>query len=307
MRHLVLFLVGVLPLAGCSQPPGSDNPSALGAARGYERAYVFDGPDYFSERMADLDEVTAALRGRPGLRYLEIGPEQGRSLMWMLEHVLTAPGSHATVIDEQLDEQLYKNLRLSRRASDVSVLEGDPAVRLRELPIEGFDIIYINGAHRADRALHNLIGAWQVLAPGGLLLIDDARYQGPRYLIERRKKLPPELTPPAAIEAFLTTHRNQLQVVRDRYQLYLKKRPVDPCLRAEACSVLEPYVWQWDRMELFPIGETTPVPLSDAERQAVIKLVWYRGRRAFPALDNTLRQDPDVRTVVERLGILVQP
>jgi hypothetical protein len=60
-------------------------------------------------------------------------------------------------------------------------------------------------------------------------------------------------------------------------------------------------------MELFPIGETTPVPLSDAERQAVIKLVWYRGRRAFPALDNTLRQDPDVRTVVERLGILVQP
>lgn len=309
MRVAVFLLVGGVLLGGCNPAPAlpSTTGAGLGATPGYQRAYVFDKPDFFSQWIEDVSEVTAPLKGRAGLRYLEIGPSEGRSLLWMLENVLTHPGSSAVVVAPQLDEQLFKNLRLSRRASDVRVLEGAPAERLRELPLASADLIYINGAHRADHVLQNLVGAWQVLAPGGLLLVDDARYEGPRYLLRDRNKLPQELTPRAAIDGFVQTHRNQLQVLRDGYQLYLKKRPHDPCLKAHACSVLEPYVWQWDRMQLFHIGETRPVPLTDEERRAVMTLVWHRGEQALPRLNAKLRQDPGVRSVVDRLGVLVRP
>ena len=41
----------------------------------------------------------APYRGRPGLRYLEVGVFEGRSLLWMIDQVLTHPSSQATGID----------------------------------------------------------------------------------------------------------------------------------------------------------------------------------------------------------------
>ena len=38
-------------------------------------------------------------KDKPNLRYLEIGVFEGRSLLWMLENILTHPSSAATAID----------------------------------------------------------------------------------------------------------------------------------------------------------------------------------------------------------------
>src|SRR5579872_599214 len=55
--------------------------------------------DFLSPNLPVWEKFLAPLRGKPGIRYLEIGVLEGRSLFWMLENIFTDPTSHATAID----------------------------------------------------------------------------------------------------------------------------------------------------------------------------------------------------------------
>jgi hypothetical protein len=45
--------------------------------------------DWFSHNVPRWTEQLGAFAGRPDLRFLEIGSFEGRSAVWLLEHVLT--------------------------------------------------------------------------------------------------------------------------------------------------------------------------------------------------------------------------
>lgn len=119
-------------------------------------------------------------------RYLEIGVFEGRSGCWLLEHILTHAESTYTGIDNwSLPVPKYDPIAIERRAranlasfgDKVDLIHGDSRTVLREprWKFETFDIIYIDGDHRAFACLEDSILAWPLLKPGGVMMWDDYR------------------------------------------------------------------------------------------------------------------------------------
>lgn len=48
-----------------------------------------------------------------------------------------------------------------------------PTIKPYESNTNRFDLIYVDGDHRFDFALHDLESSWKSLNPGGLLIFDD--------------------------------------------------------------------------------------------------------------------------------------
>jgi hypothetical protein len=102
---VIAFTTGKAPAAETA-PAVTDHDS---------KGYVFS-KDWFSGRIPLWEHLMEPYVGKPGLNYLEIGVFEGRSLIWMLENVLTAPTARATAIDifpDDLEEQFRENIRKS--------------------------------------------------------------------------------------------------------------------------------------------------------------------------------------------------
>ncbi|MCA9080852.1 MAG: class I SAM-dependent methyltransferase [Planctomycetaceae bacterium] len=153
---------------------------------------TFTTPDYAGPFRRNAEQLLMPLAGRP-LRYLEIGVLEGRSAIWMLEHVLTHPQSRYVGIDcyvqsKQRAGQLFATARTNLRrygrkaelhnARSVDVLPR--LARQREL----FDVIYIDGDHTAFGVGLDTMLSWPLLRDGGLLAFDDMRH--PKYKSLRR-------------------------------------------------------------------------------------------------------------------------
>jgi predicted O-methyltransferase YrrM len=117
--------------------------------------------------------------GQPGIEALEIGSAEGRSALWFLDNILAGPGSRIHCVDPFPNEgsfhcfqantaeaQAAGRLRLTRAPSSatwLSILEST------DLP----DVIYVDGHHHEAPVFNDLVNAWYVLKPGGLLMVDD--------------------------------------------------------------------------------------------------------------------------------------
>lgn len=117
------------------------------------------------------------LVGRPGLRFLEVGCFEGRTTLWLLDHVLTGPGSSVVVIDPfghdgQL-ERFTRNLGGNVGAGRATVRQGESGMVLREHTLGSFDFVYIDGDHSAQAVLADAVLAWPLLRPGAAVVFDD--------------------------------------------------------------------------------------------------------------------------------------
>ena len=128
--------------------------------------------------------VLKEYKDKPNVSVLEVGSYQGRSAIWLLENILTDPTSRITCIDtfagsvehtsEQKDsiEELFDfNTRVFKHK--IMKLKGNSADVLRSLSKQQYDMIYIDGDHRAPYVLMDLILAFPLLKIGGLLICDD--------------------------------------------------------------------------------------------------------------------------------------
>jgi predicted O-methyltransferase YrrM len=154
-------------------------------------------------------------------RVVEIGCFEGRSTLWFLQNLLRHPESRITCIDTfaggaehstaqtaGLFERFRANLEESGQAGQAEVLRGDSFSGLSALLARGaaVDLAYIDGSHEAPDVLADLVLAFRLLAPGGVILCDD-------YLWSR--KPPPEVDvlgcPKLAIDAFTTIYRRRIE------------------------------------------------------------------------------------------------
>jgi predicted O-methyltransferase YrrM len=93
---------------------------------------------------------------------------------------------------------------------------------MRNLPLESFDIVYIDGSHATADVLEDAVLSYRLLKPGGVLIFDDYRGagalgQGP---LTRDKTSD---FPKAAIDRFVQCFEDSLRVMHNSYQLILKK------------------------------------------------------------------------------------
>jgi predicted O-methyltransferase YrrM len=277
-------------------PPESGSGTPL-----YAQDYEFS-EDWFTRSIPLWEHVLAPFRGRPGLSYLEVGVFEGRSALWMLEQVLTDPGSRLTGIDifpGDLKGRYLRNLELSGQAARATTIAGPSQDELRKLPAESFDIIYVDGSHSADDVLADAVLSWELLKVGGVLLLDDYWWVGP----ENERPFPEELRPGPAIDAFITAYRNEIEILHRAYQVVLRKK-ANPCRWKWDCVPVGGYAYEWRDRALLRQGSWEAVELSESETELIELLIASRrpGETWFSP-EAALAEDPALRALLDRLDL----
>jgi predicted O-methyltransferase YrrM len=253
--------------------------------------------DMFTDRIDTWTKVMTPFVGKPDLRYVEVGVFEGRSVVWMLENVLTHPSSRVTAIDifpEDLEQRFRANVALTGRAESVTTLVGPSLELLPTLQPGSVDIAYIDGSHTADDVLADAILVWRLLRDGGVLVFDDFLWVGRG----QEKLLPPELRPSLAVAAFLTTHRNTIEVLHNDYQVIVRK-VANPCPSKHYCSPLGPrHVYLWREKQLVAMPSQQPVALEPEELGALETLLSSRGFG-----EPGFAPDAATTALLEKLGI----
>lgn len=293
------------------QPAGSEgkeHPAELKQHYRKDYIFTFDNTFYsFVENIPVWEKMLQPFKGKPDVHYLEIGVNQGRSALWVLENILTDPSSTLTGIDifpkgTGIKEKYLSNLQLSGYEHKAATIEGFSQIELRKLPLNSFDIIYIDGDHTAGGVLADAVLSLPLLKTGGVIIFDDYRW--------RAGQLPDELRPQIAIDAFITAYRNSIELIHRDYQVFIKKRegfcerfPVPPA----GCSPLGQYVYVWNwtgAHQLYRRDTGEPVTLSDKERGLIEKaLISARFGEATLRLDSALSKDRDFMQLCGRLHL----
>lgn len=121
---------------------------------------------------------------------LEIGAAVGFSAIVMAE-LLPADG-HVTTMENWAPRirKAEENLRRAEAGKKITLLTGDAGERLRILPAERFDFIFLDAAK--GQYLTWLPDVLRCLKPGGVLLSDDVLQEGSvtesRFAVDRRER-----------------------------------------------------------------------------------------------------------------------
>ncbi len=108
-------------------------------------------------------------------------------------------------------------------ADKVTTLTGFSQVLLRGLPLESFDIIYVDGSHVKNDVLEDAVLSWRLLKNGGLMVFDDYRNLGVG-LDYAGGHGPDVWSPKAAIDPFVQCFERQCEVLHNGRQLIIRKK-----------------------------------------------------------------------------------
>jgi hypothetical protein len=174
--------------------------------------------DWLSKHLGSWQRALKPLINQPNIRALEIGSFEGRSAVWLLEHVLTHPSSSLVCIDPFFggarEARFDHNIALTKQAIQLEKRKGFSEDVLPELVRDTFDLIYIDGSHTASNVLLDAFLSWRLLKVGGVVIFDDYLWiKAPRA--SERPKL--------AIDLFLEQLKGHYKVLHFGYQVLLRK------------------------------------------------------------------------------------
>jgi predicted O-methyltransferase YrrM len=146
--------------------------------------------NWFEHNIPHWERWLGDFRGRPGLRALEIGSFEGRSTLWLCEHILTADDSRIDCLDLFATDPVYGDYHARFRANTaahahkIREFPGDSFTGLRRVE-GGYDIVYIDGWHSAFGALADGVMSWPLLKVGGVMIFDDYLWVPPKYKLKK--------------------------------------------------------------------------------------------------------------------------
>jgi predicted O-methyltransferase YrrM len=188
--------------------------------------------DWFSFRAELWARFLSPLAGRPHLHFAEVGVFEGRSTIWLLEHVLTNRSSRIDCIDPfewtsrhgpvsidmaEVERRFHANIEAAAGGDRVRLIRARSQEALCRLDPGSYDFIYIDGSHLAEDVLTDAVLAFRLLKQGGLLAFDD-------YLLAEARGVEPSLDDPkAGIDAFLAVHAHRLELLWKDYQVIVRR------------------------------------------------------------------------------------
>jgi predicted O-methyltransferase YrrM len=200
---------------------------------------IFDPQSYFFGKQLTTDwaqrnyrlwaDILASRRNEP-LRVLEIGSWEGRSALFFLNYLHAAKivcvDTFAGAIEHRTWPfwQRITQLRgiekrfdynLAPFANRVEKRKEDSLIALGKLGLEGrrFDLVYVDGSHLAIDVYRDGALAWQLVAPGGIVIFDDYR----------RTRGPAADWPGIGINAFLETIKDSYDTLFSEHQMIIRK------------------------------------------------------------------------------------
>ena len=167
-------------------------------------------------------------------RILEVGTYTGTSL---IEIVSRIPNSYGTGVDQwedynednidilktikqnQIERVFHENVKIVGMENRIRGIKGDSADILTDYIRKGevFDFIYVDGSHKCLDVYLDLILAWNILAPKGILAIDDYMYH-----YNRIDKMPYEY-PFEGVNHFLKKYESKYTLLDKDYRVFIQK------------------------------------------------------------------------------------
>ena len=254
--------------------------------------------DWFVPNIPIWENILSQFKGNSNIHYLEIGVFEGRSIIWMLENILTHPTAKLTCIDifpGDLKDRFLANLEISGFADKATVITGKSQIELRKLPFNSFDIIYIDGSHTADDVLTDAVLSWPLLKSGGAIIFDD-------YLW-REEFLPKEFRPQLAIDAFIAVFKNYIEIVHQGHLVALKKREIPFDFKNYYYIGQYAYSWHQKKLRSLKTWQVT-IELSDREKELIDRLIksgQFEGNQFSP--DKEILKDEEFLNLKEKLRL----
>jgi len=193
-------------------------------ARGYQFTQ-----DWFSNNILVWEQHLLPLAGR-NLRVLEIGSWEGRSTCWLLDYILTHELAQITCVDtfqgsaehsafdadyvQSVEARFDANIAKTGMSQKVQKQVGSSQEKLRSLPLNSYDLLYIDGSHVASDVLEDALLGWRLVKAGGLIVFDDYGFSFDSNT---------QHNPKAGIDAFLTIFRDKIKVTHKSYQVFVEK------------------------------------------------------------------------------------
>lgn len=183
-------------------------------------------PNWFDGQKYNFENNLATLKGKPDLKFLQIGVYTGDASEWLLTNILTDLSSTLLDVDtwEGSDEREHEDMDFNEVYEFYKKrMEPYPNVRSVRNSSENFlrsnktewDFIYIDGDHTEKAVYADAIGAWSLLKNGGILAFDD-------YLWGQDKH--PSLRPMLAIDRFLKEKQGKYEILSKDYQVWIQKK-----------------------------------------------------------------------------------
>jgi predicted O-methyltransferase YrrM/Tfp pilus assembly protein PilF len=188
--------------------------------------------DLFTDNIPILEKYLSGFLNTE-IQALEIGSFTGESACWLLENVLTHQLAKLTCIDpfSSAYEKFFDyNIKCSQSAEKVQKIKGISQEVLRKLPIESYDIIYVDGSHLASDVLEDAVLSWRLLKPGGLIVFDDyylVYLDASSYSYEEAVMhgflSNPNSNPKVGIDAFLVAFEDKIKILHKGNQVIIEK------------------------------------------------------------------------------------
>lgn len=179
------------------------------------------------------NQILIGLKGKPSLRFLEIGTYEGQSAIWFLENILTGSESTIDCVDPfyypnpkgntdkhtEIKGRFLDNTLTYREAGRLNLWESHSFEALNHFITLGqgkllFDLIYIDGEHFAKNVLEDAVLSFRLLKPGGIMIFDDYGWDVHRSVWGK---------PKIGVDAFLQVYADKLELLHHDYQVIVKK------------------------------------------------------------------------------------
>ena len=174
--------------------------------------------DYFSSNSFYFFDTLKELKK---INYLEIGAFEGNSSMFVARKFNL---SQVYCVDNWEGIEEYYNLDFNKIEENFNenIKEFKNIIKLKKTSDDffmdnkiKFDVIYIDGYHKASQVIKDFKNSWNCLLPNGILIFDD-------YIWQFFKNI--EDNPCFAVNTFLKSIKNQYKIlIVSNSQLFIKK------------------------------------------------------------------------------------
>ena len=184
-------------------------------------------PNWFlgNKTQEDFGKLLNEFKGKPNLKFLEIGSFCGNSAAWTIENILTDKSSTLTCVDPWNGNIIHEEFNFSDvEAAFDQQLEPfkDQLIKqkaysddwLMKNRSNQYDFIYIDGDHMPQAFMMDALLSWELLKPGGIMAIDDYGWTHPRGV---------RYNPATAIDMFVSMYSEHLTVLEKGWQVWIRK------------------------------------------------------------------------------------